>query len=70
MAEYLIKWEPVRGLYLEQLIHQISVVLGALRTVHDFSLGNLALNLHGGFAGERSIPVKELKEQDPKTPEV
>jgi hypothetical protein len=68
MIEYLIKREPVRGLHLEQLVHQISVVLGALRTVLDFSLGNLALNLHGGFAGERSIPVKELKEEDTQTP--
>jgi hypothetical protein len=65
MIKYLIKGEPVRGLHLEQLVHQISVVLGALRAVLDVSLGNLALKLHGEFAGERSIPVKELKEQDP-----
>ena len=68
MIEYLIKREPVRRLNLEQLVHQISVVFGALRTVLDFSLGNLALNIHGGFAGERSIPMKELKEEDTQTP--
>lgn len=65
MIEYLIKREPVRGLRLEELVHQISVVLGALRAVLDVSLGNLALKFHGGFAGERSMPVKELEEQDP-----
>ena len=44
--------------------------MGALRAVLDVSLGNLALNLHGGFAGEGSIPVKELEEQDPQAPKV
>jgi hypothetical protein len=68
MIEYLIKGEPVRGLHLEELVHQISVVFGALRGVIDVSIGNLALKLHGGFACERSITVKELKEQYTQTP--